>query len=452
MWQLRRWQNQRNVYPSHSAGDHNNVDGSETPLQTLTLAATERRIIALTAAGHALCHICELAYVALIPAVMLEFHLNASEAAALGVPAVVLFGVGAVPAGLWADRRGTQQALTVYFLLVTVAALSVYVSQTKWALCAALTLLGAAISIYHPVGLAMLSHGCRNRGRAMGINGVAGSLGVAIGPSMAIYMAAVHSWRMTYMAITALGVAGWLACLVFGVHVTPTPRAEKTNHTDTRTRVGILAILFLTMMVGGFNYRAITTALPTYLNGLEAEIGLRDHNQADQARESLASVAQVGSTSSTQRSPHSGGIVFLVFALGGIGQIVGGLLADRFRPAVVYAIFIAATVPCALLMTRIVEPAGIAVAATLAIFMFAEQPLENTMIAEATPGDWRSTIYGLKFILAFGIASVGMYAAGLVWEHEGLPRVFDMFALGGVVMALLAVWYAVKQRKLVVCG
>ena len=44
-----------------------------------------------------------------------------------------------------------------------------------------LTLLGAGASLYHPVGLALLSHGVRLRGRAMGIHGVAGSVGVALG-------------------------------------------------------------------------------------------------------------------------------------------------------------------------------------------------------------------------------------------------------------------------------
>lgn len=423
--------------------------GFQSPSQALTTATTERRIIALTSAGHALCHICELAYVALIPAVMSEFQLTADEAAAMGVPAVILYGVGAVPSGLWADRRGTHQALTAYFVLVSLAALGVFFAQTKWTLCAALTLLGAAISIYHPVGLAMLSHGCRNRGRAMGINGVAGSLGVAIGPSMAIYMAAELSWRMTYVAIAALGVLGWLACQIFGGHIIPTThsRGGTPFQPKTRPRVGVLAILFLAMLVGGFNYRAITTALPTYLSDYQVENDDTSKIGTMESQATVVSSAHVGAASSAQRSSDGSGIVFLVFALGGFGQLAGGFLADRFRPAVVYAVAIAATIPCALLMTRIAEPAGVAVTAALAIFMFAEQPLENTMIAEATPSGWRSTVYGLKFILAFGVASIGMYAAGFVWEHKGLPRVFDMYALGGAVMALLAVWYAVKQRK-----
>ena len=142
-----------------------------------------------------------------------------------------------------------------------------------------------------------------------------------------------------------------------------------------------------------------------------------------------------------------GAIVFFVFALGGIGQLAGGFLADRVRPAVVYTMTIAATIPCALFMARLSVPAGFAAAALLAVFMFAEQPLENTMIAEATPSNWRSTIYGLKFILAFGVASFGMYAAGIVWRYAGLARVFDMYAIGATLMAGLAAWFSVRQWR-----
>jgi hypothetical protein len=58
-------------------------------------------------------------------------------------------------------------------------------------------------------------------------------------------------------------------------------------------------------------------------------------------------------------------------------------------------------------------------------------------------------VYGLKFILAFGVASIGMYTAGLVWKHAGLTRVFDIYAVGATVMAVFAVWYGVRQKQIV---
>ncbi len=419
---------------------------------SLSANSTEPRIIALTSGGHALCHISELAFPALIPSVMAEFQIDAEQATLLGVPAIVLFGVGALPAGVWADRRGTREAMTAYFLLVAVAAWGVYISSSIYTLCMSLTLLGAAISIYHPAGLAMLSHGCSNRGRAMGINGVAGSLGVAVGPSLGIYMATEHSWRLTYAVIAMLGCVGWLTSLRFGIDVEIKDRG-KAAKSGQRGYLAILPLLFLAMLVGGFNYRTITTVLPTFLSrgGEEGppHAGEGSRSNIDTVESSSAEGrASAGQAASLRGAkPRGGAVVFFVFALGGIGQLAGGFLADRIRPAALYAVAITATIPCALLMARFSGPAGLSAAVFLAVFMFAQQPLENTMIAEATPSDWRSTVYGLKFILAFGVASIGMYTAGLVWKHAGLTRVFDVYAVGATVMAVIAVWYGVRQKQ-----
>ena len=76
--------------------------------------------------------------------------------------------------------------------------------------------------------------------------------------------------------------------------------------------------------------------------------------------------------------------------------------------------------------------------------MFTQQPLENIMIAEATPLQWRSTVYGLKFILAFGLASSGAYLTGWIWATHGLARVFDAFAGIAVAMCVFAAVYALQ--------
>jgi predicted MFS family arabinose efflux permease len=158
-----------------------------------------------------------------------------------------------------------------------------------------------------------------------------------------------------------------------------------------------------------------------------------------------------GDRSSSQGSSgrSGGGRVFLILALGGVGQLLGGHLADRHRPARVYSAAILLTIPCALLMAHGGESTVMLAAAVLAVFMFTQQPLENIMIAEATPLQWRSTVYGLKFILAFGLASSGAYLTGWIWKTYGLPQVFDAFAAVALVMFSFAALYAWKSRAAV---
>lgn len=410
------------------------------PSNELSPEAIERRVLGVTSAGHALCHICEMVYPAMIVSVMSEFHLSPKQATAVGMPAIVLFGLGALPAGMWADRRGTREAMDSYFLLIALSTAAVYFARTPGWLCVALTCVGAAMSVYHPAGLAMLSHGCRDRGRAMGINGVAGSAGVALGPAIGIYFANGVGWRVAYAAIAMIAIVCWFVSSQWGVEVRSDVDASPTSQEETHARRGqltVLAILFGAMLVGGFNYRTATSALPTFLShGPDAVPGRSGESATGAESQPISEPLQ-----------RAGLVVFIVFALGGIGQLTGGLLADRVRPAVLYPLVISATIPCAIMMFRGSRYAGIAAAGALAIFLFAEQPLENTMIANATPPRLRSTVYGLKFILAFGVASVGLVAFGAIWDEYGLRRVFLMYAAGAGLMAVIATVHCVCQRR-----
>jgi len=208
--------------------------------------------------------------------------------------------------------------------------------------------------------------------------------------------------------------------------------SKKTNPDSTlpiRTAVILLTMLFSAVAIGGFNYRALMTALPSYLNGTtDVAVGTE---------------AMAGS--------HKGAlVVFVVLAMGGVGQMLGGFLADRFSAPKLYVSTILMSAPFAFLLSRSSSHAGAWFAAFLTIFMFAQQPLENTMIAVVTPEKWRSTVYGLKFILAFGVASSGMYVAGVIWENHGIERVFAFFAGMAISMACLAAafaWYLQQSHR-----
>ena len=62
----------------------------------------------------------------------------------------------------------------------------------KWQIGAALTLMGAFASIYHPVGIPMLVQKAKNPGFTIGVNGLVGNLGIAIGASVSVYSPALR--------------------------------------------------------------------------------------------------------------------------------------------------------------------------------------------------------------------------------------------------------------------
>jgi MFS family permease len=130
--------------------------------------------------------------------------------------------------------------------------------------------------------------------------------------------------------------------------------------------------------------------------------------------------------------------VFLVFLFGGLGQYLTGRFADWVSPVRLYVGLVAASVPLALLLAASagVGAIGAATAMALALVHFGTQPAENVLIAEHTPVRLRSTSYGIKFLVTFGLGALGAPAVGLLWRTTAtLAWTFVYFAAIAVVIA-----------------
>ena len=95
--------------------------------------------------------------------------------------AFVLFGLGSVPAGRLGDHWGRRAMMLVFLFGIGVSCLLAAMTQNAWQLAAALTLMGAFASIYHPVGIPMLVQHTTRPGAVIGVNGLVGNLGIAVG-------------------------------------------------------------------------------------------------------------------------------------------------------------------------------------------------------------------------------------------------------------------------------
>lgn len=378
----------------------------------------ERSIVIVTSLGHCLCHVGELVFAgALSAGIMTEFQLKPFEATALGLLGYILMGLGAVPSGLWADTWGPTRVFRVYFFAMALAAVAVMVSREIWQLFLSLTLLGLAASIYHPVGLAMISLGVKAKGRAMGINGVCGSIGVAIGPFLGASLAELGMWRLAYVAVAALALAGALL-LEFALRTQKPKEEGEANpfawqqdpaHDPPASRRNYLPLLLLmgAMMLGGFNYRMLVTALPAFL------------------------------------STKGAGFIFLTLVVGGVGQFVGGWRADSSARQVYIILLCGLSLATFTLAGLEGDPAAIVVACLVAFFLFGQQPVENTLLAEITTRGRRSLSYGIKFALTFGVGALGGQIVGEIWYWYGTPApTFYVMSGSALTMAALAVAFS----------
>ena len=84
------------------------------------------------------------------------------------------------------------------------------------------------------------------------------------------------------------------------------------------------------------------------------------------------------------------------------------------------------------------------------LFTLGMQSIENSLISRLTPDRWRSTAFGLKFILTFGIGALGVVLTGRMLKATG--SVADVFVLVGLFTAVVAglslVLYGISCRAI----
>src|SRR3990172_5873053 len=120
-------------------------------------------------AGHALDHLFLLIFATAVAAIAADWGMVWQDLMPYTVGAFVMFGLGSLPAGRLGDLWGRRAMMIVFFLGMGVSGL-----------LAALPLMGVFASIYHPVGIPMLVQNTRTPGFTIGLNGLAGNLGIAV--------------------------------------------------------------------------------------------------------------------------------------------------------------------------------------------------------------------------------------------------------------------------------
>ncbi|MBI4296315.1 MAG: MFS transporter [Chloroflexi bacterium] len=393
----------------------------------------EKKVIAYTASSHALCHIFELTYGAVLVGIAREFGVGLFLLGVLANVVGFAFGSTAIPAGFLADKIDERRLLTAFCLGSGIAAIGVGLAPNVQLLAIALAVLGLALGIYHPVGSAFVARATTQRGIAFGYIGMGGNLGVALGPIMAAAIAAPMDWRAPYLvfAIPALILGG----LILSFSRTPVPTVLEDAAPSNGGRInGASSVLPLILilasgMTNNFVYRGIATFMPAYFG---ERLGFSFFN--------WDSLALAGA--------------FTTFALifGVFGQYLGGHLSERYRREVLAVITTVVTVPLFLVVGMTAGMVLMLTAIVTSFFFFMWQPVQNNLIADYTPAAWRGRLYGLSFFVNFGLGSFSATFLGYIAERSGLNWVFIAMAglslIGTALTVGLLVERALVKRRL----
>ena len=399
---------------------------------TTDTRANERRILAITCYGHALAHLSVLIFPALLVPLAAEFERDPVDALILSQGMYLLFGLGALPAGLLADRFGSRCMFRVFLFGTGFALIAVGLAPTPAAFAIAASALGFLASIYHPVGLSLISKTIPNRGWALGVNGVFGNIGLAAAPFVTGILTYMFGWRWAYFGVAIPTLA--VACGSFLMHFDETARIERgLRPAEHSARMPLyFALLCCALVMGGFVYQGVSVTLPAAFE-----------QQAPFLAGWMASVR--GVPPSGIKTLSAALLTSFVYIVGIAGQLLGGRLADRRDLRVMYIAFHAVSLPGLVLMGFAADGWFLAATAVYIFFSLGMQPIENSLVAALTPDRLRSTAYGIKFALTFGVGSAAVAVVRAIARRAGLAAVFPW--LGVAVVILIGAALALHRQS-----
>jgi MFS family permease len=334
--------------------------------------------------------------------------------------------VFALPAGWLADKWSREGMMSVFFIGIGLASIATAFASTPFELGSGLFVIGVFAAIYHPVGLAIVVEKWRNTGMRIAVNGVWGNLGVASAALITGYFIDHGGWRMAFVlpGIVSILIGIAYTVLMWPELVRPRPRvkaagAARALPADVKALLlRVSAIVFLTTAVSSIVFQSTTFALPKVFD------------------ERLGGI--------TASATALGGLAFLVFALGSMGQLVVGHFLDRVGPRTVFIAAAAIQVVFFLAMPGLSDWAALMCAMAFMLAAFGQIPINDYMIARLADGEWRARIYGVRYVVSFTVLAAALPLIAFVYENWGFDALFRVLAASAAV--ILAAVLMLPQR------
>jgi MFS family permease len=422
----------------------------------------DRSIVGLVMLAHGLVHTYELSIPIFVSIWLVEFdvirfagtRIEVTQAT-LGLivtAGYALFGLGSLPGGVLVDRIGSRRLIGACLFGMGGAFFLLGVAPDLVVVTLALLVWGVAASVYHPAGLTLVSKGVRARGTGFAYHGIAGNVGIGLGPLLTAVLLLLFDWTTvaTLLALPAVVAGGYALRAEFD----ETAAVSADGGVDSRAESGVdslaeflvesrrlfagaFAVVFVIVICNGLYYRGFLTFLPNLLSGLPgfAPVPLSALLPGVEA--------SGGRTLAPERYFYAG-----LLLVGVAGQYVGGKLTDRIAPeygiAGVYGVLVVlalAFLPVAALGLGPLLAFGAVFGATL----FAAQPLYQATVADSTPAGTRGLSYGFTYLGSFGVGAFGGAVAGVVLTYADATTLFAVLAGFAAVASVLGVVLARRR-------
>jgi MFS family permease len=351
----------------------------------------------------------------LMPAIIHEYGLSASQAGGVLTALWALNGLGRYPGGRLADRLSHKTVLVSSLGLATVGCGALMVSGSYPMVLLSVATIGLGAGLYYPAGIAQLSTlFSERRGRALGANVAGTNLGGVLASGFAFLVLGAGAWRPALIpfAIVLLGLLAVTHRFNAEPYVVGRPRLdlrETAVRLSTSPQIRWILVAFILF---AFAWQGSVSFLPTYL--------------------------QVDKGFSPSLASSSFAVVFLV---GIVANPVVGALGDRFGHAVIAsATALLGAVGLGVLLIARSLPSVIASITLFAVGITAFWTAMSAFAVERFPDASMGGDFGAVSAAYVAIESLGSTYVGVVADIQS-----HAVAYAGLIVCLL-VSAAVTRR------
>ncbi|NBT71827.1 MAG: MFS transporter [Betaproteobacteria bacterium] len=349
--------------------------------------------------GHALDHLFLLIFATAVSAIAADFGIERWEdLMPYTVGAFFMFGVGSVPAGRLGDLWGRRKMMLVFFYGIGLASIAVAFTQSPWQIAAALTVLG------------------QRPGVTIGINGLAGNLGIAFAALSTGLLVKYFGWRMAFVVPGLLSIAAGFLFSKTAPIESAAPASRKVSHVQLPKHLAVRT--FMVMVASGttgsllFNFttNGNTQMLTERLEGI------------------VSDPASIGM------------LMALVYAIASIAQVIVGRLIDRFPVKPLFFGIVASQIVLFALASQSAGWLWYLLAVAYMISVFGAIPFSDAMVVRYIDDSMRSRVSGIRIAISFGISSLAVYMLGPLVKASGFTQLLIAMSFIAAVSAFIVLW------------
>ena len=356
-------------------------------------------------AGHAIDHMFLLIFATAVTSIAADFGLARWEdLMPWGTLAFLLFGLGALPAGRLGDLWGRRPMMIVFFIGIGVAAVLVSLARSPLEIAVALGLLGTFAAIYHPVGIPMLVRTSLRPGWTLGVNGLAGNLGVALAAVVTGFLVKHLGWRAAFAIPGLIAIGCGIAFALLARDDALPPSRRKRVQADVPRHMFLRLFLVMTL--------AATSGSLLF--------NFSTNGNYELLRERLAAVTADPAT--------LGLLLAAVYAVASVAQLALGWLIDRFPLKPLYLAVIAVQIPLLALAAFAESWWLYALQLLFMVAIFGAIPFTEAMIVRYVDDSMRSRVAGMRLAVSFSASSAAVWMLGPLVREAGFSALLLVMA------------------------